>query len=76
MALSPKTIWTGLLAAALSLAASVSWGQETKATSATATAAPAAAIAPAISAAPVTTPLVKKPVAQARQYPKKTLPVL
>ena len=71
MSLSPKTIWTGLLAAALSLTTSVGWSQETKAISAPATAAPAAAIAPAISTVPVTTPLVKRPVAQARQYPKR-----
>ncbi len=65
MSLSPKTIWTGLLAAALSLTAVVSWGQETKATGAN------AAVAPAINSAPVTTPLAAKPVAQPRQYPRR-----
>ncbi len=66
MSLSSKTIWTGLLVATLSLTASVSWGQETKATG------PAAAVTPAISSAPITTPSVTKPVGQARQYPKRT----
>ena len=75
MSLSPKTIWTGLLAAALWLTTSVSWGQETKTAGAPATVAPAAAaaaaITPAISTAPVTMPVVKKPAAQARQYPRR-----
>ncbi len=66
MPLSSKTIWTGLLAATLSLTTSLGWGQETKATGAT------AVVAPAISPAPVATPLATKPVAQARQYPRRT----
>ena len=70
MSLSPKTIWTGLLAVALSLTTSAGWGQETKATGAPA--ASAAAVAPAISTVPVTTPSVKRPSAQARQYPKRS----
>lgn len=66
MSLSPKTIWTGLLAAALSLTASAGWSQEAKTTG------PASTAVPAISSAPVTTPLATKPVAQARQYPKRS----
>lgn len=66
MSLSPKTIWTGMLAAALSLATTAGWSQEVK------TPGPVSAAAPAISSAPVTPPLATKPVTQARQYPKRS----
>jgi CubicO group peptidase (beta-lactamase class C family) len=67
MSLSPKTIWTGLLAAALSLTATAGWSQEAKTTTG-----PVPTAAPAISSAPVTAPLATKPVTQARQYPKRS----